>query len=388
MQDHSFKPQTEQGQPPFDDDEILFAEETETSQPAASWKILIVDDEAEVHDITQLALADVTFAGRALTFLNAYSAQEAQAILQTQADIAIVLLDVVMETEDAGLQLITYIRETLGNLTTRIIVRTGQPGQAPEDIVVVNYGINDYRLKTELTARKLFIAVITALRAFSTITQVLAVSQRLAAQLSQGAAPDSAPHAPSLGQLEQALRSLQTDAAAAPPPAGLPDLDLMTPATPPPGEEAIDTLQTMSMVSRIARMALRIVDGQSTQMGISQTKLAVLMYLSSEPGQCASPSTLATYCGVSRAAMTGLLDGLTQENYVERDTHPSDRRAVMIKLTPAGHDFLEQVTSQQYQLSELLEAINETERRTLIELVIQFIRLLDVPTGEPMAESQ
>ncbi|MEO1296447.1 MAG: hypothetical protein AAFW75_11700, partial [Cyanobacteria bacterium J06636_16] len=82
----------------LDDDELQFAEETETEQPEKSWKILIVDDEAEVHDVTKLALSDVTFEERSLTFLSAYSAAEAQAIMQAHADIAIVFLDVVMET--------------------------------------------------------------------------------------------------------------------------------------------------------------------------------------------------------------------------------------------------------------------------------------------------
>ncbi|MEM9006885.1 MAG: MarR family transcriptional regulator, partial [Cyanobacteria bacterium P01_F01_bin.86] len=136
-------------------------------------------------------------------------------------------------------------------------------------------------------------------------------------------------------------------------------------------------LQVMSMVSRIARMVLRIMDGQSTQLGLSQSKLGVLMYLSGEPELCAKPSALAKHCGVSRAAMTGLLDGLEQEGYVERDTHPSDRRALVVKLLKPGQDFLERITPKQYQMSELMEALDATERRTLIELIMKFIRLLD-----------
>lgn len=383
----SFKPQNEPVKRPPDndeilDDEILFAEETEADPPQSSWKILVVDDEAEVHNITKLALSDVTFEGRSLSFLSAYSAREAQQILQTQADIAVVLLDVVMETEDAGLQLINYVREELNNFATRIILRTGQPGQAPENIVVVNYGIDDYRTKTELTARKLFITVITALRAFSTIVKIMLVTQQSEQQITQ--VQDHLPGSKQsqIQQLERALQTIQSGSLSSQPDLTVEHSD--APAANFLAEEAADTdsintLQTMSMVSRLARMALRIVDGQSTQLGISQTKLAVLMYLSGEPGQCTSPSTLAKYCGVSRAAMTGLLDGLTQENYVERADHPSDRRAVMVKLTPAGQQFLGKITPQEYQLSELMEAIDETERHHLIDLVIKFIRLLNEP---------
>jgi len=42
-----------------------------------------------------------------------------------------VLLDVIMETDQAGLDLVEFIRDTLKNETVRIILRTGQPGQAP-----------------------------------------------------------------------------------------------------------------------------------------------------------------------------------------------------------------------------------------------------------------
>ncbi len=363
----------------LDDEELQFAEETEAEPPEKSWKILIVDDEVEVHDITKLALSDVTFEDRSLAFLSAYSAVEAQTIMQTHEEIAIVFLDVVMETDDAGLQLINYIREDLGNLTTRIILRTGQPGQAPEDIVAVNYGINDYKTKTELTARKLFISVITALRTFSTIMQMMEASQRLEAQLTQDKQADAEQERVKLHQLERKLQSLQNQLSqSSQRQTGAPLEPLATPA-------AVDNnasngtgaLHMMSMVSRIARMVLRIMDGQSTQLGLSQSKLGVLMYLSGEPERCAKPSALAKHCGVSRAAMTGLLDGLEQDGYVERASHPSDRRALVVKLLPPGQDFLERITPKQYQMSELMEALDATERQTLIELIMKFIRLLD-----------
>lgn len=363
----------------FEDDQLQFAAETEADPPQKSWKILIVDDDAEVHDITVLALSDVTFEDRSLFFLSAYSAAEARDILQIHGDIAIVFLDMVMETDDAGLQLIRYIREDLGNLTTRIILRTGQPGQAPEDIVAVNYGINDYKTKTELTARKLFISVITALRTFSTIMQMMEASQRLEAQLIQDKQTDAVQQPTKLQQLEQKLQSLQDQLSqSSQRQTGVPLEPLVTATgTNISSANGAGTLQVMSMVSRIARMVLRIMDGKSTQLGLSQSKLGVLMYLSGEPELCAKPSALAKHCGVSRAAMTGVLDSLEQERYVERASHPSDRRALVVKLMPPGQDFLKGITPKHYQMSELMEALNATERQTLIELIMKFIRLLD-----------
>ncbi|MEM9009461.1 MAG: response regulator, partial [Cyanobacteria bacterium P01_F01_bin.86] len=286
MQDNFLVASEEEGaKMTFEDDELQFAEETEADPPKKSWKILIVDDDVEVHNVTKLALSDVTYEARSLTFLSAYSATEARDIMQAHADIAIVFLDVVMETDDAGLQLIQYIREDLGNLTTRIILRTGQPGQAPEDIVAVNYGINDYKTKTELTARKLFISVITALRTFSTILQMMEASQSLEAQLAQEKQTDEVQERTKLLQLEQKLQSLQGQLSpSSQQPTGVPLEFLATsPSRNKRDTKGTGALQVMSMVSRIARMVLRIMDGQSTQLGLSQSKLGVLMYLSGEP---------------------------------------------------------------------------------------------------------
>lgn len=152
-------------------DDFSFAPEKD--EPAgideAPWKILIADDEDEVHQVTTVALLDIRFKGRPLEFLHAYSAAQAQYMLATQPDIAVILLDVVMETDDAGLQLTHHIREHMGNRRLRIVLRTGQPGQAPERDVVVDYDINDYKSKTELTRQKLLTCIVSALRSYDDI---------------------------------------------------------------------------------------------------------------------------------------------------------------------------------------------------------------------------
>lgn len=156
----------------MDDDLLVFAAEPDPASPSASlapWLVLIVDDDPSVHSVTKLALRDLMHAGRKLLFLSAYSAAEARQILASYSDVALVLLDVVMESEDAGLSLARAIREELGNQYVRIILRTGQPGQAPEREVVVRYDINDYRAKDELTAARLWTSVLTALRAYEQI---------------------------------------------------------------------------------------------------------------------------------------------------------------------------------------------------------------------------
>ncbi|HYC02466.1 MAG TPA: DUF3369 domain-containing protein [Azospirillaceae bacterium] len=155
-------------------DDFLFQEEApapvRTPDAAVKpWLILIVDDDQEVHAMTRLVLKKFTYRGRPVSFLSAYSAEEAMEVLRNDPGIAMILLDVVMETDDAGLRLVPRIREELGNEAVRIILRTGQPGQAPEDHVIHGYDINDYKAKTELTAQKLGTATVAALRSYEHI---------------------------------------------------------------------------------------------------------------------------------------------------------------------------------------------------------------------------
>ncbi len=140
--------------------------ETVEQVDSVPWKVLIVDDEDVVHNTTKLVLHDFKFENKKIEFVSAYSSEEAKVILNKEEDIAVIFLDVVMEKEDAGLQLVKYIREELQNKLVRIILRTGQPGQAPEERVIVDYDINDYKTKTELTVQKLFTSLVSALRSY------------------------------------------------------------------------------------------------------------------------------------------------------------------------------------------------------------------------------
>ncbi|MET3133554.1 response regulator RpfG family c-di-GMP phosphodiesterase [Oxalobacteraceae bacterium GrIS 1.11] len=136
------------------------------------WKVLLVDDEPDIHDITKLTLNRFRLDGRGLQFVHAYSGAEAKEVLARETDIALVFLDVVMEKEDSGLEVARWMREDLNNQFTRIVLRTGQPGQAPEERVIVNYDINDYKEKTELDRTKLFTTTFAALRAYRDIMKV------------------------------------------------------------------------------------------------------------------------------------------------------------------------------------------------------------------------
>jgi len=147
---------------------LLFSVSKEPASPElhGTWKVLIVDDESSVHDVTRLALSGFIYENRSLELLHAYSGIEAIHIMEKHTDIALAIIDVVMEEEHAGLKLIDHIRKNMKNNLVRIVLRTGQPGQAPEREVLKKYDINDYKEKTELTSRKLFSTVFTSIRSY------------------------------------------------------------------------------------------------------------------------------------------------------------------------------------------------------------------------------
>jgi len=154
-------------------------EEVQPAHRGHTWKILVVDDEPSVFDITDMILSGHEFMNRPLELLAAYTEDEARHLLSTTEDIAVVLLDVVMSRNDSGLLLVHFIRDELHLKKTRIILRTGQPGYAPDKQVIIDYDINDYKLKTDLTAGKLYISVIAALRSYNDLIQIEQNHQQL-----------------------------------------------------------------------------------------------------------------------------------------------------------------------------------------------------------------
>ncbi len=176
---------------PSDDNagDLILHEDDASDHPgdadAAPWRILIVDDDVDVHVVTKFALSNTHFQGRRLSFLHAYTGAEALAVLRDTADIAMVLLDVIMETPEAGLKLARQVREELHNDLVRIVLRTGQPGQALEHSIIVDYDINDFWCKADLTTRKLFTTVISSLRAYATLKAAAAERDALGVELAK-----------------------------------------------------------------------------------------------------------------------------------------------------------------------------------------------------------
>ena len=148
-------------------DDILETEHIELKKQP--YKIIISDDDEEVHRMTKLVLKGFQMEGIGLTFLDAYSEKETIEVLKNHPDAAIILLDVVMEDNESGLRVVKFMREEMKNNLTRIILRTGQPGVAPEERIIVDYEIDDYKSKAELTVQKLISTMYVCLRAHKNI---------------------------------------------------------------------------------------------------------------------------------------------------------------------------------------------------------------------------
>jgi CheY-like chemotaxis protein len=142
------------------------SDESDGADEGLPWVVLVVDDDPEVHSVTRLALDGFRFAGRRLRFLHAHSGAEARNLLSENPDVAVMLLDVVMESDGSGLEVVVFVRNELRNPFIRIVLRTGQPGQAPEVEVITKYDINDYKHKTELTRERLFTTIYTSLSTY------------------------------------------------------------------------------------------------------------------------------------------------------------------------------------------------------------------------------
>ncbi|MCW5665235.1 MAG: EAL domain-containing protein [Piscinibacter sp.] len=161
------------------------------AEPAAEtlpsrWKVLLVDDEPDVHEVSRLILAGLGFEGRPVELLSAGSAAQARELLAQHGDVALALVDVVMETDDAGIALVRHIREQLDDHDMQIVLRTGQPGMAPEREIVPHYEVNGYFLKTEITAQRLQSIVIAGLRGFRHARSLRRLPVRLPARPAAG----------------------------------------------------------------------------------------------------------------------------------------------------------------------------------------------------------
>lgn len=169
------------------ENDFLFQNEPVFSTPPSphfqldTWPVLIVDDDDEIHKLSKLVLNTYQYQGKNLTLYHAYNSEQALKLIQSIDNLSLILLDVVMETDDSGLKIAGHVREVFNNTLVRIILRTGQPGEMPEHEVMLNYDINDYKSKTELTKQRLFTSITASLRTYEHLIQLDEMTKELSA---------------------------------------------------------------------------------------------------------------------------------------------------------------------------------------------------------------
>jgi len=144
----------------------------------SKWQVLLVDDEEDVHTITSLVLKQKRWRNRRFKLTSAYSREEAIQILQKKSDFHVAVLDVVMEKDNSGLELCEFIRSNCPS-SMRIILRTGQPGLAPEEEILNEYDIDYYLAKSDATPGKLYSIIRACIRSSQDISTLLAYGKQL-----------------------------------------------------------------------------------------------------------------------------------------------------------------------------------------------------------------
>jgi two-component system, sensor histidine kinase len=181
----------------------------ETKSSDQGYLVLVVDDDEYVHQLTNMVLKGFAFENTKIRLASVFSGLEGKQYLLDHPDVAVVLLDVVMEADDAGLQVVNFIRNDLKNNAVRILIRTGQPGAAPEESVFQDYDINDYLSKTDITAHKLRMTILNALRSYRDIQNAAKLQRKivLAEQESKAAEEASKAKSQFLAHMSHEIRT-------------------------------------------------------------------------------------------------------------------------------------------------------------------------------------
>ncbi len=151
----------------------------EKMEDKKKFKIIIADDEKDVHLLTRSVLKKFEYKNKKLEIISTYSGAETIEVLKKNSDVVLILLDVIMETDDAGLEVSRKIRNELKNNVIQIILRTGQASDIPPYKVVKDYEINDYKEKAELTSEKLKIALTTAIRTYENLQELKVANEKI-----------------------------------------------------------------------------------------------------------------------------------------------------------------------------------------------------------------
>jgi DNA-binding MarR family transcriptional regulator len=141
----------------------------------------------------------------------------------------------------------------------------------------------------------------------------------------------------------------------------------------------VEPLEVLSRVSRLARHLDRARRLAFTELHLETWEFDVLTALrrAGEPYQL-SPGQLLTQTLVTSGTMTNRIDRLTKKNFVERLPDPSDRRGVLVRLTPQGREIADTALANLLtQERALLAELTSTQRQDLAALLRQLTAPFD-----------
>jgi DNA-binding MarR family transcriptional regulator len=136
-----------------------------------------------------------------------------------------------------------------------------------------------------------------------------------------------------------------------------------------PGLDAVACytyLQLLRTGDELLALDEQILNSYGTRHG----RFNLLMMLAKCHDGDATPASLAEKTGVTRATISGLLDGLEKDGMIERRTDPDDRRLIRVDITPAGKTFVDGILPGYTRwLSSIVQPLNEEERHLLVTLL-------------------
>lgn len=151
------------------------------------------------------------------------------------------------------------------------------------------------------------------------------------------------------------------------------------------GQPAIDNMRLCFEVLSLASAIDRACATRLAPHRLSEGKFVLLFLLRDLPEGLA-PHELAERAGVTRATITGLLDGLERDGFLARHWDKEDRRKVSARLTPKGQAMALDLFNEHSQwIASLFAGFDQHERESLSGLLRRVWRNAEIPAKDSAA---
>ena len=137
-----------------------------------------------------------------------------------------------------------------------------------------------------------------------------------------------------------------------------------------------------ALLTRLIGAQQRLLANDLAGCGLTFPQFITISALEQFDGECRM-GPLAAAAMQSAASMTGIVDRLLERGVVERERHPEDRRAVVVRLTGKGRGLLAKVKENRLQQGRLLLASMPPEDRQRIrEMLVDMVEFMEKDAGD------